>query len=176
MPREIIVVEGKDDAAAVKKACQAEVIITNGLGITPETIERIKTAQRRLGVIILTDPDFAGEKIRRIIEQAVPGCRHAYLVQENKDRVGVEYAGEEEIREALARAHLSQEPLAELFVMEDLWRWGLVGSSKAKTRRYQAGRLLGLGETNARQFLKRLNAYHISREEFEEAMVALRSD
>ncbi|PKM87144.1 MAG: ribonuclease M5, partial [Firmicutes bacterium HGW-Firmicutes-12] len=86
MPREIIVVEGKDDAAAVKKACQAEVIITNGLGITKKTLQQIKVAQERCGVIIFTDPDYPGEKIRQIIDNEVPGCRHAYLYQQEKGK------------------------------------------------------------------------------------------
>lgn len=62
MIKEVIVVEGKDDLAAVKRACQAEVIITNGLGITAEKIAEIKAAQERCGVIILTDPDYPGRR------------------------------------------------------------------------------------------------------------------
>ena len=79
MIREVIVVEGKDDEAAVKKAVDAEVIITSGLGIEEKTIERICHAQQRTGVIIFTDPDFPGEKIRKMISEKVPGCKHAYL-------------------------------------------------------------------------------------------------
>ena len=34
-------------------------------------LHRIKEAQKRKGVIVLTDPDFAGEKIRKIIAKRV---------------------------------------------------------------------------------------------------------
>jgi len=171
--KEIIVVEGKDDASAVKKACRAEVIITNGLGITKETIERIGNAQQRCGVIVLTDPDFPGEKIRHIIDQAVPGCRHAFISQADRDKVGVEYAAPEEIREALARACVSEVNLKPAFEMEDLYQNNLVGRADSKARRYEAGRRLGLGETNAKQFLRRLNSYQISKEGFNEVMAVL---
>ena len=67
MIKEIIVVEGCDDVTAVKAAVDAEVIAVSGFGINKNTIDKIKEAQKRKGVIILTDPDFAGEKIRRII-------------------------------------------------------------------------------------------------------------
>lgn len=77
---EVIVVEGKDDVAAVKKAVDAEIIITHGFGITNETIKRIKFAQKRKGVIIFTDPDFAGETIRRTISSKVKGCKHAFCL------------------------------------------------------------------------------------------------
>ncbi|MDX9872706.1 MAG: ribonuclease M5 [Clostridia bacterium] len=170
MTQEIIVVEGKDDAGAVKRACPAEVIITSGLGLTEKTLERIRTVQRRCGVIILTDPDYPGEKIRRIIDEAVPGCRHAYIYQQNKGKIGVEYASPEEIRAALAAAHLSVKTAPDRFTMEDLYAGGLAGSDNSGQRRRLAGKILGLGETNAKQFLKRLNAYNISREEFEQAL------
>ena len=35
-----------------------------------EVLERIRLAQERRGVIVLTDPDHAGERIRRIISNA----------------------------------------------------------------------------------------------------------
>ena len=67
--KEVIVVEGKDDVAAVKKAVDAEMIAVGGFGINARVIARIKEAQKRKGVIVLTDPDFAGEKIRKIIRK-----------------------------------------------------------------------------------------------------------
>lgn len=178
MIKEVIVVEGKDDVAAVKKACQAEVIITNGLGITEETIKKIRVAQERCGVIVFTDPDYPGEKIRKIIDKAVPGCRHAFLKQ-NRDQdkkalVGVEYASPEEIREALARAHVSDCERKDIYEYRDLYQNGLLGHPGADKRRTEAGEMLGIGKTNAKQFLKRLNAYGITREEFQQTLKAIK--
>lgn len=172
--KEIIVVEGKDDASAVKKACQAEVIITNGLGLTEKTLQRIRTAQKRCGVIVLTDPDYPGEKIRQIIDNAIPGCKHAYIYQQERGKIGVEYASKEEITDALARAHLSNGADTVVFEMEDLLYYGLIGHDHSGEKRYKLGRLLGIGETNGKQFLNRLNAYNITRQEFEEALAGLK--
>ena len=72
--KEVIVVEGKDDIAAVKKAVNAEMIATGGFGINAKVIARIKEAQKRKGVIVLTDPDFAGEE--HPDGAAVPGLCH----------------------------------------------------------------------------------------------------
>ena len=72
--REIIVVEGKDDTKAIKRAIDADTIETNGSAINKETIEAIKHAAEKRGVIIFTDPDFPGEKIRKIISEHVPEC------------------------------------------------------------------------------------------------------
>ena len=82
MIKEIIVVEGRDDVTAVKRALDAELITTGGFGFPKGVMERIKAAQKRRGVIIFTDPDFAGEKIRKKIAQEVPGCKHAFLPRE----------------------------------------------------------------------------------------------
>ena len=107
MIKEVIVVEGRDDITAVKKAVDAEMIAVGGFGINAKVIARIKEAQKRKGVIVLTDPDFAGEKIRKIIAKRVSGIKHAYIAQEDGikgDDIGVENATPEVIIEALNRA------------------------------------------------------------------------
>ena len=52
MIKEIIVVEGRDDVTAVKRALDAELITTGGFGFPKGVMERIKAAQKRRGVII----------------------------------------------------------------------------------------------------------------------------
>lgn len=71
--KEIIVVEGRDDTAKIKSAVDADTIETNGSAIGEDVIKRIRLAQETRGVIILTDPDFPGEKIRKTIAEKVPG-------------------------------------------------------------------------------------------------------
>ena len=110
--KEIIVVEGKDDVAAVKKAVSAEVISVNGFGINDDILNQIKTAYERKGVIILTDPDFGGEKIRRTISKAIPNAKHAYIVRDEgiKDGdIGIENASSESIVRALNKARFTKE-------------------------------------------------------------------
>lgn len=41
-------------------------------------IEQVKLALQKRGVIIFTDPDYPGERIRKIISDKVPGCKHAF--------------------------------------------------------------------------------------------------
>ena len=77
MIKEIIVVEGRDDVTAVKRALDCELITTGGFGFPKGVMERIKAAQARRGVIIFTDPDFAGEKIRKKIAAEVPALKCA---------------------------------------------------------------------------------------------------
>ena len=171
--KEVIVVEGRDDITAVKRALEAECIAVGGFGINGKVIERIKEAQKRKGVIVLTDPDFAGERIRSIISKRVPGVKHAYITQGEgiKDGdIGIENAEPDAILRALEMARVTQETKKELFNTEDMYHFKLTGDEKAKKRRELLGRELGIGLGNTRQLISRLNNYGITREEFIKAM------
>ena len=65
MIKEIIVVEGRDDTAAIRQSVDAVTIETHGYGIRQSTWELIDKAYETTGIIIFTDPDTAGEQIRR---------------------------------------------------------------------------------------------------------------
>lgn len=173
MIKEVIVVEGRDDITAVKQAVDAEVIATGGFGINKKVIDRIKEAQKRKGVIVLTDPDFAGEKIRAIIAKRVPGIKHAYIAQEDGikgDDIGVENAKPEIIIEALKRAKMTEEEYKEIYTSEDMFFFKLTGNEDSKKRRIILGKELGIGYGNSNQMLTRLNKYSIDIEEFKKAI------
>lgn len=170
MIREIIVVEGKDDITAVKAVVDAEVIATGGYAYGKQLLKTLHTALERRGVIIFTDPDYMGEKIRRDLSRQLPGAKHAFLSQDQaqkKENIGVENARPEDILEALAKAKPLEENVAEEFTMEDMLQCGLTGGAGATKKRDLLGKKLGIGHCNGKQFLKRLNHFSITREEFE---------
>jgi ribonuclease M5 len=176
--REIVVVEGRDDTAAVRRAVEAETIETHGYGISAETWARLERAAAGRGLIILTDPDHAGEQIRRRLRERFPEARHAFLPRDAArapdDDIGVENAAPAAIRAALLAARREQ-PEREAaapppFTAADLRRAGLSGRPGAAAARQRIGRLLGIGYGNAVTFLRRLNAFGISRAEFDEAL------
>ncbi|MFO7748695.1 MAG: ribonuclease M5 [Desulfobacteraceae bacterium] len=166
---ETIVVEGRDDERAVKQAVQAEVIITHGYGIKASTFKRIDWAREKNGVIVFTDPDTAGEMIRKQINKRVKGCKNAFLAREEairKENIGIENANAVCIREALKQARCIALESTAFFSMEDLVRYSLANGPGAAANREKTGQLLRIGYGNAKQFLKRLNHYGITREEF----------
>lgn len=171
--KEVIVVEGRDDITAVKRAIDAEIIAVGGFGINAKVIARIKEAQKRKGVIVFTDPDFAGEKIRRIIAKRVKGIKHAYISQEEglKDGdIGVENASPESIIKALNTAKITIEEKSNFYNMEDMYHFKLTGQPDSKKRRIMLGKELGIGYGNSAQMVSRLNNYGISEEEFIKAI------
>jgi ribonuclease M5 len=165
----IIVVEGRDDESAVKGAVDAEVIVTNGFAISPATWRLIEKAYHGPGIIVFTDPDYAGDNIRKRIEERFPLCSHSHLSKEDArkdDDIGIENARVDNIIKALEKAAPFVKEKKTVFSIEDLERFGLVGRGHSAERRAIMGRALGLGTCNGKTFLARLNGYNISREEY----------
>ena len=179
--KEIIVVEGKDDTTAIQQAVQADTIETNGSAINMETIEKIKLAQKKRGVIIFTDPDYPGQRIRHIVSEKVPGCKHAFIEKEDAIHkhgkgVGVEHASPDVIRKALEGAQVMQEDFKEEITQDDLIAAGLIGGTGSKERRVKIGKLLKIGYTNGKQLHKRLMVFEISKESFAKAVKQIRQE
>ncbi|MDT8903689.1 ribonuclease M5 [Anaeroselena agilis] len=179
MIREVVVVEGKKDVAAVKRAVEAECLVTGGFSLSRHLLAQIEAAYGRNGIIILTDPDSAGERIRKVLSARFPGAKHAFVPREAataNDDVGIEQAPAEAIRAALAKARCQEWRPEAVFTMEDLLGAGLAGSPTAAARRAALGEALGIGYANAKTLLRRLNNYGVTRAEFTAAVAAMENN
>lgn len=169
MIKEVIVVEGKQDIAAVKRAVAAECIATEGFNLLPRTISRIDDAYKKRGIIILTDPDSAGERIRKYLAQRFPEAKHAFVPREqayaNND-IGIEQAAPAAIKAALSKVRLHEWQPSNEFTWQDIILNRLTGVPDATSRRAVIGKQLGIGYANAKGFLYRLNHYGVNRAEF----------
>ncbi len=175
---EVIVVEGKSDTEKIKRAVEADTIETNGSAISTSTLHLIAHANEKRGVIIFTDPDYPGNRIRRIITEHVSGCKHAFLAKEeavastpNKS-VGIEHASIEAIQKALKNVHTNgvSDGNKSDIVKIDLIHYGLIGHPHAQKRRELLGKRLHIGMTNGKQLLKRLYMFQITKHELDLAM------
>ena len=175
MIKEVIVVEGKSDIARVRMAVEADMIATEGFTLRSAVLKDIRCAYEKRGMIILTDPDGAGERIRRRLSQDFPRALHAFVPKKlalAKDDVGIENASPESIREALEKVHPCSREDSCLFSEADMTQNGLAGCGGASEKRADIGALLGIGYGNGKQFLKRLNHFGITRDEWESALTA----
>ena len=86
--KETIVVEGRDDRSAVERAVEAPIIETHGFGISEEKWVELAAAYERTGLIIFTDPDFSGLKIRERLKERFPLAKEAFLTKEEAFREG----------------------------------------------------------------------------------------
>lgn len=176
--REVIVVEGKSDTQRIQNIIPADTIETNGSAIDDETIELIEKAHQLRGVIVFTDPDFPGEKIRKTITQRIPDVKHAFISQKDAKSsgpgsLGVEHASRQAILEALDKAscreiEISCEDSDITFAF--LNQHHLINGPGAKLRRQLLGDYLNIGYTNGKQLKKRLDMFSITQKEVVDAL------
>lgn len=177
--QEVIVVEGKDDTANLKRFYEVDTYETRGSAIDEDDLERIERLHDLRGVIVFTDPDYNGERIRKIIMQAIPTVKHAFLqrdeaVPKSKTKgrsLGVEHASFEDLEKALSsvRGHYDDDNQFDI-TKSDLMRLGLLMGGDSRKRREYLGEHLRIGYCNGKQLLKRLELFGISLVEVEEVM------
>lgn len=180
MLKEVLIVEGRSDVARIQAShIEADMITTDGFNLRPHTLAQIKAAYEKRGIIILTDPDRAGEQIRKFLTDRFPEAKHAFIPRKDaiaNNDLGVEQASPEAIRAALAKTRCATfEPTTE-FTMADLLAHGLNGDAAAADRRAAVGAAVGIGYGNAKQFLKRLNHYGVTRDEWNQAIAHLEEE
>lgn len=179
MIKQVIIVEGKSDIARVGMAVEADMIATGGFALRKKTIDEIRCAYEKRGIIILTDPDGPGERIRQRLSKMFPKALHAFVPKSEAstaDDVGIEDASPDSIRKALEKLRILYQEDSGLFSTEDLFTAGLSGQPDSSQKRARVGALLGIGYGNAKQFVKRLNHYGITRDEWDQALQMCRED
>lgn len=171
--RQLIVVEGRHDSAKLKEFFECDTIETGGTSLGEEVIERIRAAQKTRGVIIFTDPDSPGNRIRNEINRAVPGCENAFIDKKaarTDHKVGIEHAGRVDLEQSLANLIIYEDRPQETISANDLYELGLTGSKDSAKLREKAGNALHIGFGNAKTMLRRLNCLGITKEELEKVI------
>ncbi|MCL2677361.1 MAG: ribonuclease M5 [Streptococcaceae bacterium] len=176
---EIIVVEGRDDTRNLKLYYAVDTYETNGSSINEIDIERLKVLHDKRGIIIFTDPDYQGERIRKIIMRAIPTAKHAFLnpseaqpKSKTKGRsLGVEHAKYEDLEKALSVLTKKVSSIRPSTITQaDLIRHGFILKEDSRQRREYLCKELRIGYVNGKQLLKRLNMFGIEKEEIEQVM------
>jgi ribonuclease M5 len=171
--KELIVVEGKTDLIFLKSFLDADIVITNGSEVSHETLEFIKEANKRQGVIILTDPDYPGLRIRNIVSEYIGECKHAYIEKKKAikgKKVGVAETKKEYIIAALNNVVTYSNVNSKNITEVDLYEMGLFGKCDSKFKRDQVCDKYHLGWCNAKTFLKRINMFGLSIDDIKEVI------
>ena len=182
---QVIVVEGRDDTANLKRFFEVQTYETRGSAINEADLERIKRLHERHGVIVFTDPDFNGERIRRMIMDAIPTVQHAFLTREeaapgSKSKgcsLGIEHATYEDLSRALEEVTHNLAPESSFDIERaDLIRLGLLAGSDSRRRREFLGDALRIGYSNGKQLPKRLELFGVTLADLEAAMAAYQEE
>lgn len=171
----IIVVEGKSDKDLIESFLSADIVITNGSEVSRGTIDYLQKAAQKRTIVVLTDPDAPGKRIRDVLNQNIPGLLHAYIPKDRcirKHKVGVAESSKEDILEALSHLIPAGSSPEATLTMDDLFDLGLVGEDRSAAIREKVGKILHLGHANGKTLLKRANSLGLTRKELEDAVNA----
>lgn len=169
----VIVVEGKNDEQRLSALINSNFVQTNGSEVSRETIEYIKTLAKTYPIILLTDPDGPGERIRARLEQEIGDVQHVFLPKEKcqkKGKVGVEIADDETILAAFSHIVPGVKRSKGTISFTDLFQLGLIGAKDSQVKRSYLGKHYRFGETNGKTFLKRINQLNISFDEIKKEL------
>ncbi|MBQ9945638.1 MAG: DUF4093 domain-containing protein [Clostridia bacterium] len=173
-----VIVEGRYDKARLSGIIDALIITTDGFGIfnSKEKQTFIKKLALEKGLIILTDSDAAGFKIRNFLKNIVPENRivHAYIpdiygkekrkeTPSKEGKLGVEGIDNSVIEQALLRTGLFSEvgdnKPSRSITSADLFEKGLSGGENSAERRRKFLLSLGLpARLTGKNLLQLLNS------------------
>ena len=167
--KEVIVVEGKTDTNLLKSFLDCDTIETDGTRVRPATMELIKKASETRGIIIMTDPDVPGMKIREKILKEIPNCKQAFVNKKDaikKNKVGIAETDPTNILKALENVTSYEQGRVSITYPEFL-SLHLSGNSAKRLFVYD---YFHLGYGNVKTLYKRLNMVGITKQEVEEAL------
>ena len=158
---EAIIVEGKYDKIKLCSFVDAVIIVTGGFGIfkDPEKLELIRYYAEKTGVIILTDSDSAGRRIRGYIKCAIKNgtVKNVYIPDvfgkekrkvkpSAEGKLGVEGIDVQTLLDAFAKSGItaSQSGKRSDITKLTLYELGLSGGNNSRELREKLQHSLGL--------------------------------
>ena len=163
--KELIVVEGIHDLNKLKTVVDAEIIVTHGMHLSDDVLQTIIENAESRGVIVFTDPDTPGDKIRKRIVEVCPNVKQAHLKAKDarhKHKVGIEHASPEAILEALSNLYTFNENQTDL-TMSDLFEMGLSGHPASSALREKVAHVYHLSDVNTKKLYARLCALGVQK-------------
>ena len=162
----ILVVEGKEDASYLSNYISSEIVVINGYEMSEATINYLKNKS----VILLTDPDEAGKRIRQKLNALLPNAINAEIDISKcvrNDKNGVAECDIDEILTRLKPFEINKSNGETNITISDLYNLGLMDN---KELREQICQRLKFGKCNAKTMYKRLLNNNISLKQLCEIM------
>ena len=164
--KEVLLVEGKYDAARLHNLVEGTVLTTDGFRVMKDRALQtmLKRLGRAQGLIILTDSDAAGFKIRHFVTglvgaeyvlqayvPAIPGKESRKEIPGKEGLLGVEGVSDEIVLQSLQDAlkirsssATTTDTVPQAITYTDLYEWGISGTANSAERRRILLRQLGL--------------------------------
>ncbi|AOX44368.1 ribonuclease M5 [Spiroplasma sp. NBRC 100390] len=160
-----IIVEGKTDATKLKSIFpDLKIIETGGSGITTEKLELIKKISLHNKVIIFTDPDHPGQKLRQMISDYLDNnCIHAFINKTDAikgKKVGVAEASTLAIKNSISNLITFSNTVGDSLLWSDY-----INLVDSKLRRQKIINYYNLAPTNNKTTFKCLNYMNVTKDD-----------
>lgn len=162
---DIIIVEGKDDVTNISQVIDATIIPLHGsVGLSDKKLKQIEALSENNNIIILTDPDFTGKRIREKINNRVSKNIINIHISRNKankeGNIGVENVDKNVIYNVfLEYLNNKDKKITKTYTytISDMIENKLMGSDDSKLRRQLLGDILRIGYYNSKTLMSVLN-------------------
>ncbi|MCD4827654.1 MAG: ribonuclease M5 [Acholeplasmataceae bacterium] len=176
MRPKVFVVEGRNDFSRLKQLYpDIFILTTNGSAILDSTLDALIELDKTHDIILFLDPDYAGERIRKILSKKLKNIFHAFIEQDkayskNRKKIGVEHAKKEDIELALNHIKMTHEISHSDIDMHFLYESKLIGQKDSKKLRVYLSNELHLGHVNGKTLLDRLIQFNINKKQVLEVL------
>lgn len=164
----VYVVEGKNDIIKLKQVFpDIKVISVGGSAVNSDKIELIKTLEKTHEVVIVTDPDYAGSKIRNFLVSKLTNPTHIFVDEDKAKttkKIGIEHMSAEDLIKAFT-APIKKNKNKSDISMSLLYKLKLIGSNNSKDLRDKLTAHLKIGKTNGKTLLERLHMIGLKEQE-----------
>lgn len=190
----VIIVEGKYDKIKLSSIIDAVIIATDGFSVfhDKEKQQMIRTLAEKRGLLILTDSDAAGFKIRSYIGGIVPPdtIKHAYIpdvlgkekrksAPSKEGKIGVEGISQIVLITALRQAGILYEETdskEKKITKTDFYEDGISGKVQSKRKRLALTKKLGLpSRLSANALLQIINVF-MTYDEYKKTVKEMKND
>lgn len=172
----LIVVEGKTDIDFLSSFLDTDFYSVNGSAINNKDIDFLNNVSLTRKIIILTDPDYPGQKIRDTINKNVKNnIYNAYVRKEfsiKNHKVGVAESTINEVNYALDNlVEYNDENIEKSDLkLNDLYELGIIGNENSSILRNKLDDYYHLGHSNGKQLLNKLRFLGINKDKLMEIL------
>lgn len=162
---DIIIVEGKDDVTNLSQVIDATIIPVHGsVGLSDKKLNQIEALAKNNNIVIFTDPDFTGKKIREKINRRInKNIVNIHVSRSKADKdgnIGVENIDKNIIYNIFLE-YLNNKDKKNTrtytYTVSDIIENRLMGSEDSKLRRQMLGDILKIGYYNSKSLISVLN-------------------
>lgn len=176
MKNQIVVVEGKNDIVRLKQVFPTlNVVSVNGSAINEDVVNMLIEKSETHEIIICTDPDYPGVKIRHELENKIKDVSHLFIERKiafsrNRKKIGLEHLNNKQIIELFGNI-IKASPKSDSDVdISFLHEYKLIGEANSKEVRTNLSNKLNLGHVNGKTLLNRIKSFNISKEDIINAL------